>query len=538
MTKTHAGAIRFVGKSFLVGMALLLAGTSLALQDAGRKEEPAPAKMPVIFRQDFRGQKIDEKFLKFTPDDAQNQVKEEPQGLRISLPGENLKRQPTGVQTKVRIQGDFDIVLSYELLQADKPTKGNSIGVALYLTTDTATKDAIQLGRFNRKDGSVYTCSKMTTDKEGNRPFTSKSFPTKARAGKLRIVRQGTVATFLVADDDGDGFRELYQCELGREDVLRVRAAADAGNEDSPPLEARLLELEIRRAAAPANKKNYAQEYFQPFKGPPINAREFKFRGPDAESLVKYEPAGLRMTLPPGYPEQRPGTGLALLTTVTGDFEITVNFEILKEPDPADAKFISRISLGVWLDTPEKNEASVSRRMDAKGVTQFTTVLSMAKYAPGNAPKPRGLPTPAKTGRLRLVRTGSTLASYVSEGPDAFLLFLKEYAFGADPLKTVYIMTSTGGPKAELDVRVTDLRIRADALPDLPVGSAAAAPVANAPPGAAPAPAGSKPWLVASLLIGILIAFALAIALGAALYVHRRGQTAASKVRQPGSGSK
>jgi RNA polymerase sigma factor (sigma-70 family) len=500
----------------------------VAFQDGGRKEGPAPQEMPLIFRQDFRGQKINEKFLKFTPADAQNQIKEEPQGLRISLPGENPKRQPTGVQTTVRIQGDFDIVLSYELLQADQPTKGNGIGVTLYLTTDTPARDAIQLGRVNRKDGKFYACSKMTTDKDGNRPYTGQSFRTEARAGKLRLVRQGAVVTFFVADDGGDGFRELYQCELGREDVISVRAAGDPGSDGSPPLEARLLDLEVRARPAAVPAKKYAQEFFRSFKGKADDLPDFKYRGLDGETVVQFEPDGLRITLPPGYPEQRPGTGVTLLSPVVGDFEITINFEILKETEPADAKFVTRLSLGVVLDTPEKNEGYVSRRMDEKGVTQFTTNVSLAKYAPGAAPKPRSLPTAAKTGRLRLVRTDSTLTSYVSREANGDFVFLKQYAFSTAPLKSVYIMASTGGPKGALDVRVTDLRMRADSLPGLPAvvtPLAAAEPVPQTPP-ATPDAAGSKPWLIAGLLIGVLIAFALAVALAAALFVRRGRQTA------------
>jgi hypothetical protein len=107
-----------------------------------------------------------------------------------------------------------------------------------------------------------------------------------------------------------------------------------------------------------------------------------------------------------------------------------MSFEILKVPELADAgkKYGTRVSLGVWLDTPEKNEASLSRRIDSKGVTQFVTYLSMAKYAPADTPKPPYLSTAAKAGRLPLMRTGSVLFCYASEGADGDFIFLKEYA--------------------------------------------------------------------------------------------------------------
>src|ERR1019366_6626007 len=201
-------------------------------------------------------------------------------------------------------------------------------------------------------------------------------------------------------------------------------------------------------------KKNYAQEYYQSFKGKPDNTEALVFKGPDAQEHVKYEPGGLRITLPPGHPDQPQGTGLALVSPVKGDFEITMSFEILKEPDPIDAgkKYGTRVSLGAYLDTPEKNEVSLSRRIDNNGVTQFVTYFFMAKYGPGATPKPRYLPTAAKTGRLRLVRTESVVACYASEGANGEFIFLKEYPFSALLLKSVYITMSTGGPQAALDV--------------------------------------------------------------------------------------
>src|SRR4051794_24251330 len=59
--------------------------------------------------------------------------------------------------------------------------------------------------------------------------------------------------------------------------------------------------------------------------------------GPDTEQCVKFEPEGLRITLPRGHPKMRPNTGVAFPFAVKGDFEITVGFAILHEPEPADS---------------------------------------------------------------------------------------------------------------------------------------------------------------------------------------------------------
>ena len=61
---------------------------------------------------------------------------------------------------------------------------------------------------------------------------------------------------------------------------------------------------------------------------------------------------------------------------------------------------------------------------------------------------------------------------------------LQEFPFGEADLKYVRLIGSTGGAKYSLDAVVTDLRIRAESLPDLPAPADTAA--------AAPTPAESK----------------------------------------------
>src|SRR5262249_21774218 len=58
---------------------------------------------------------------------------------------------------------------------------------------------------------------------------------------------------------------------------------------------------------------------------------DFQLYGPAAEECVRFEPTGARITLPGNYGEVRPFTGLLRTVNVKGDFEITVDFEILQE---------------------------------------------------------------------------------------------------------------------------------------------------------------------------------------------------------------
>src|SRR5262249_4980929 len=104
-------------------------------------------------------------------------------------------------------------------------------------------------------------------------------------------------------------------------------------------------------------KKKYAKTYAQSFKGNALPAG-WEFEGPRAEECVKFEPEGLRITLPTGFAGERPSTGLKSTFRVEGDFDIALNFEMLREPTKEEAgKVGSRLSIGIFKDTPKANVA-------------------------------------------------------------------------------------------------------------------------------------------------------------------------------------
>jgi hypothetical protein len=220
-------------------------------------------------------------------------------------------------------------------------------------------------------------------------------------------------------------------------------------------------------------QKEPFQEFYQSFKGPPWDPQLFKVAGRDAEQCVRSEPAGLRITLPAGVPGEYIWKGLVALCVVQGDFEITVNYEILKEPEAPEARHSARFSLGISLDKPKKNMASFSRQVSPKFArTQFLTWLSLWNEAAGkDQTRADVFPTLAKSGQLRLVRSGDILSYHAAEGFDREFTRLQEYPLGKEDLKEVRVGGATDGPEASLDVRVFDLRIRAAALPTLPVAS-------------------------------------------------------------------
>jgi hypothetical protein len=250
----------------------------------------------------------------------------------------------------------------------------------------------------------------------------------------------------------------------------------------------------------------YKEQYSISLRGAPEDRADFEFFGPNVDECVRYEPAGLRLTLPRGFPGRRPGTGLTIPVAAKGDFEITVSFEILQEPQAAAAGTQQTLfSLDAVLDAPGSTLATLARKMDAPSGTQFLAWMTVwDEAAQQDRARGKAFPTTAKSGRLRMVRTGSTLAYYAAAAPEGDFVLLERFPFAAEDLKFVRLLGSTGGPQAELDVRATDLRIRAGSMPDLPEKSR------------------GKGWLAAGTILSLLIFLLAAIPLGAWLYGRLR----------------
>jgi serine/threonine-protein kinase len=250
--------------------ALVLASVGLAL-DLGRRVlgpatrlETSPAagdpardarKEPPRFHQDFRGKAVNEEFFEFTG--ARDLVHDEPEGLRITLPGSHTGAPASGVLTSFHLTGDFVVTTSYELLHVDDSKKGWGAGASLYVMTGPPSRDAAMLANFVRPDGHFYACSRHTTDAQGKRQFFTKTFPTEARSGKLRLMRRGAVVTYLVADGGKDEFQELHQFEVSADDFLFARIAADAGGQDIP-VDVRFHDLDIQSPALPQEARTDA----------------------------------------------------------------------------------------------------------------------------------------------------------------------------------------------------------------------------------------------------------------------------------------
>jgi hypothetical protein len=248
--------------------------------------------------------------------------------------------------------------------------------------------------------------------------------------------------------------------------------------------------------AAQAAVQEYAQSYHESFKHGKLPPG-WSYPSPLSEQCTQFDPAGLRITMPPGAGMQ--SAGVVSNFGVKGKFEITLRYDVLEDPDLADVgKGGTRLTLAVHLDTPlfdtpQSEVATLNRSVANNGFVAW-----IRSRHEGTTQQVFTLPT--KTGRLRLARSDDQLDYLVSAGADQPFKFLKKYRFGAEHVKHIAIVGTTGGPKAKLDVRISDVSILADALPDAPGALGTPAPV-SVPTSSS----GGRRWLFAAVVLLALI---------------------------------
>lgn len=210
------------------------------------------------------------------------------------------------------------------------------------------------------------------------------------------------------------------------------------------------------------------EEFYQDFRGDSAMDPALGPFGPNSAEAMHSEAEGLRVSLSAGRGNGLP-VGFVPRFKIAGDFEITVGYEILSSDEPYSGM---GAGVKVWGKTSSKEFramtlAHVIRPQEGCG---FVAIFARDGDE-GRVFETKSLTTDAKTGRLRLARTGSELSFLVAEGESETFDELQRATIGPDDVVALRITANTGDVACAVTIRFLDLRIRAEDLPERQGGS-------------------------------------------------------------------
>jgi hypothetical protein len=280
----------------------LLIGGFFVVSAGATGQNPLPnaptnvSKSTFDFSYDFRDKDSLDANFKLIGRDAGSRIKHEPEGLRISLPGEQRTPDPLGVAPKFPIQGDFEITVGYEIMHAVSPADSMrelriklvmntlvsqavapmgigapawpqalgalsatllygiqpvvGVGFEIYLEATGAGNEGLILTHVVRPDGANAFKSTRRTNiakgKRGDAPgIILDEMPATGNSGRLRLTRVGPKMMVSTSASVNEEFRAVHRFDLNTNDIWMFRMGPYP-RERMNPVEVRLHDLVVR----------------------------------------------------------------------------------------------------------------------------------------------------------------------------------------------------------------------------------------------------------------------------------------------------
>lgn len=190
--------------------------------------------------------------------------------------------------------------------------------------------------------------------------------------------------------------------------------------------------------------------------------------GPNASTYISQSNDGLRIHLPPGH-SKLPAIGLVSRQVLAGDFECTLSYRDFSTEQPTSGTG-SGVSLYITFATPEQHAATVGHYWHPKEGWVWkahwaVTQNGKRQHRSHTIPTDRGVPI----GQLRFIRNGNVLRYFIGTGEGEFQQ-IHELEFETADVDQIRLAADAGGSTSPIDVRITSLSVRVDALLDGPRG--------------------------------------------------------------------
>jgi len=254
---------------------IVAVGLALDLSMAFVLAQAVPAQPALAQRhyQDFRAGRFDEAQLMYL-DDGAEYIKREPEGLRIALPANKPDMPPTGFAWQNTIAGDFEITVTYQVLEAEAPKSGKPSDIVIFVPFESEEpREWVAISRSVCPWGDEVAAFHGMNNANGPHVVATNGqwklmrhpFPASERAGKLRLRRTGSTVFYLAAKNQSDDFRELHKEPCSTGDVLWVRVYLENGGALTP-YSARIVDFQVNagehKAPPPDDRRRSAGRFW------------------------------------------------------------------------------------------------------------------------------------------------------------------------------------------------------------------------------------------------------------------------------------
>jgi RNA polymerase sigma factor (sigma-70 family) len=211
------------------------------------------------------------------------------------------------------------------------------------------------------------------------------------------------------------------------------------------------------------------------FRGGRFNRTLLRGSGPTPERFIRFEPEGLRITLPSRDGPAQP-LGVALRPVLHGDFELEATFELLHVARP-DRGAGAGLTVYFFMDDQEWNGLWFGKLNEPVRGPVFFTGRRTGDRSRGEERIDRFTDAIAArdgsgTFRLRVVRRGSRFRFFAADGEAGPFRHLQTLEASGDDVRIVrFAADPSWSPNVAVDGRLVEFSLRAEGLIGDPAGS-------------------------------------------------------------------
>ncbi|NLX95675.1 MAG: DUF1583 domain-containing protein [Rhodopirellula sp.] len=184
-------------------------------------------------RFDLRDSQFDNAALRLAPAGTSRLVVPEADGLRMMIPAA-ARVDEVGIQPRVGLRGDFEIIVTYEIIKIAPPKSGYGCGPRIYISTATEDEQAATISRMKRvKEGDSFCAhsARYVAAEQGERQrqHVIHIAPAAAGTGRLCLRRTGKDLHWLADDAERDVLIERHTAPFTDADVSYVQISLHRG---------------------------------------------------------------------------------------------------------------------------------------------------------------------------------------------------------------------------------------------------------------------------------------------------------------------